>query len=102
MMRAPIFPAAAVVALALATPAAAQGLLDPDEAPASAGDEDLSMPQDRRAPALFGSETEGYAAEEFYWINPESDRWPNDLDPRDNEYLPSPEPNVTFELDLDL
>ena len=101
MMRALTLPAA-VAAIALATPVAAQGLLYPDEAPALAGDDDLLMPQDRRAPALFGGETEGYAAEEFYWMNPEADRWPDDLDPRDNEYLPSPEPNVTFELDLDL
>lgn len=101
-MRASILPAAAL-ALALAAPAAGQEILDRDDAPALVEDDaDLLLPQDPQAPSLFGGETEGYAAEEFYWMNREGDRWPDDLDPRDNSYLPSPEPNVTFELDLSL
>ncbi|HUF56004.1 MAG TPA: hypothetical protein VMM55_05520 [Thermohalobaculum sp.] len=97
-MHASILPAAAL-ALALAAPAAAQEILDRDDAPALVEDDaDLLLPQDPQAPALFGGE--GYAAEDFSWMNPEGDRWPNDLDPRDDVYLPSPEPNVTFELDL--
>lgn len=99
--RASILPAAAALALAVTAPA--QEVPDRDESRAVLNDDaDLLLPQNPQAPALFGGETEGFAAEEFYWMNPEADRWPNDLDPRDNEYLPSPEPNVTFELDLSL
>ena len=101
MIRALALPAAAL-ALALAPPVAAQGTAAPEPTPLAAGEDlDLVLPRAPESPALFGAETEGFAAEEFYWMNPESDRWPDDLDPRDNEYIPSPEPNVTFEFDLD-
>lgn len=99
--RASLLLAAAALAVAAAAPA--QEVLDRDDTQAVVNeDADLLLPRDPQAPALFGGETEGFAAEEFYWTNPEADRWPNDLDPRDHEYLPSPEPNVTFELDLSL
>ena len=101
-MRASILTAAAVT-FAVGVPAAAQQAPGREGAPAATGGEaDLVRPNDPQAPALYGGETQGFLAEEFYWMNPEADRWPDDLDPRDNEYLPAPEPNVTFELDLGL
>ena len=96
-----LIPIAAAAALSLAPAMAQQTLQEYLDAPPVADEEaDLVRPQSPQAPALFGAETEGYAAEEFYWMNPEADRWPDDLDPRDHQYMPSPEPNVTFELDL--
>ena len=93
----------AAVAISLALPSGAQTDAAPEPVPLEGGDGfNLVIPPDPNAPALFGGETEGFAAEDFYWMNPESDRWPDDLDPRDNEYIPSPEPTVTFGLDLDL
>ena len=74
---------------------------DPPESPLAAADEsDDALPTLARSRGnYYGSELEGFSAEEFYWMNPEADRWPDDLDPRDNSYLPSPVPNVTFTLE---
>lgn len=80
--------------------ATAAGMAPPD-APVATLDEgaDALPTLARSRGSYYGSELEGFSAEEFYWMNGESSRWPDDVDPRDNSYLPSPVPNVTFELE---